>query len=189
MLRLRAASLRPLGVTWSAGARAMHSMPYSAITIGVPKETAPREKRVAQTPESVAKLVKEGFAVKVEAGAGAGADFSDAAYTAAGAVVSSRDDVWKATLVTKVLAPSPEEAKLLGDRMILSLLCAAESRRKMRHARHAQAGRGGAVRPRTSQPSEALPSLLPFLPCFRRRASGAPVAASPRLPTRGGREG
>ena len=68
------------------------------------------EKRVGQTPESVAKLVKEGITVKVEAGAGAAADFSDAAYEKAGASVVSRDEAWGASLVTKVPSlqlPSP----------------------------------------------------------------------------------
>ena len=41
-----------------------------ALTIGVPREVQPGEKRVATVPEVVAKLVKQGFRVAVEAGAG-----------------------------------------------------------------------------------------------------------------------
>jgi NAD(P) transhydrogenase subunit alpha len=55
--------------------------------IGVPKETRPGEERVALVPESAKKLVKAGFAVAVEAGAGAPAFFSDDAYREAGATV------------------------------------------------------------------------------------------------------
>lgn len=122
----RGAALRPAAV-WGLRSRALQGVPYSAMSIGVPKETAPREKRVAQTPESVAKLVKEGFTVKVESGAGAAADFNDEAYKAAGAVLGSRDDAFGASLVTKVMPPTPDEAKLIGDRMLLSFLFPAQN--------------------------------------------------------------
>ncbi|PZN74451.1 MAG: hypothetical protein DM484_21310, partial [Candidatus Methylumidiphilus alinenensis] len=48
--------------------------------IGIPKEIHDGEKRVATTPEVAEKLQKLGFTVAVEAGAGEGADYSDAAY-------------------------------------------------------------------------------------------------------------
>lgn len=63
---------------------------YADLSIGVPKESMPAEKRVAQTPETVAKLTKEGFKVKVEAGAGALANFSDGMYADAGAEVTDQ---------------------------------------------------------------------------------------------------
>ena len=50
------------------------------LTIGVPRETFPGEKRVATVPEVVEKLIKLGFAVRVETGAGADANFSDDTY-------------------------------------------------------------------------------------------------------------
>jgi NAD/NADP transhydrogenase alpha subunit len=53
--------------------------------IGVPRETFPGEKRVATVPEVVEKLVKLGFSVAVESGAGDAANFGDDAYRAAGA--------------------------------------------------------------------------------------------------------
>ena len=59
-------------------ARNASGIPYSELSIGVPKETAHLERRVAQTPETVTKLTKEGFTVKVESGAGAAASFSGA---------------------------------------------------------------------------------------------------------------
>ena len=119
-LRSGAGALRPL-------ARGLKSTPYGEMTIGVPKETAALERRVAQSPESVAKLVKEGFSVKVEKGAGVESSFSDAAYTAAGAQIVSREDAFGASLVTKVVVPTAEEAKLVGDRMLLSFLWPAQN--------------------------------------------------------------
>jgi NAD(P) transhydrogenase subunit alpha len=55
--------------------------------IGVPKETAAGEKRVATVPDVVEKLVKLGFSVAVESGAGDAANFADDTYRAAGAQV------------------------------------------------------------------------------------------------------
>jgi hypothetical protein len=55
--------------------------------IGVPKETFHGEKRVATVPDVVEKLIKLGFTVAVEAGAGDGAQFGDDTYRAAGAEV------------------------------------------------------------------------------------------------------
>ena len=84
-------------------------------TIGVPKELANLERRVAQTPESVGKLTKAGFNVIVEKGAGLNSSFSDAAYTAAGAKLVDREEAFKANLVTKFNVPTPEEAALVGE--------------------------------------------------------------------------
>jgi H+-translocating NAD(P) transhydrogenase subunit alpha len=58
------------------------------LTIGVPRETFAGEKRVAAVPEVVEKLVKLGFGVRIESGAGAAANFSDEAYQAAGAQIA-----------------------------------------------------------------------------------------------------
>ena len=58
------------------------------LTIGVPRETFAGEKRVATVPEVVEKLLKLGFKVCVERGAGDAAHFSDEAYRAAGATVA-----------------------------------------------------------------------------------------------------
>jgi len=56
-----------------------------ALTIGVPRETLAGEKRVATVPEVVEKLVKLGFSVAVESGAGDAANCSDDSYRAVGA--------------------------------------------------------------------------------------------------------
>ena len=59
-----------------------------SLVIGVPRESFPGEKRVATVPEVVEKLIKLGFSVNVESGAGDEANFSDDTYRAAGAPVS-----------------------------------------------------------------------------------------------------
>ena len=87
------------------------------MTIGVPKEIFPGERRVAAVPEVVEKLIKLGFAVTVESGAGDGANFSDATYVAAGAAIApSAADLWsKADIVFKVRAPSSAEVALMKE--------------------------------------------------------------------------
>jgi len=83
--------------------------------IGVPRETAAGEKRVATVPEVVEKLIKLGFRVAVESGAGDPANFSDDAYRAAGAqVVQGAANLWaQADIVFKLRAPSAAELSLL----------------------------------------------------------------------------
>ena len=85
------------------------------LTIGIPRETFANEKRVATVPEVVEKLIKLGFAVAVESGAGAAANFGDDTYIAAGAkIVPSAAELWQgADIVFKVRAPSVEEVGLL----------------------------------------------------------------------------
>ena len=63
-------------------------IPYGDLTVGVVKETTPLENRVVQSPESVASLVKAGFKVVVESGAGKSALFSDDVYVDAGASIA-----------------------------------------------------------------------------------------------------
>jgi NAD(P) transhydrogenase subunit alpha len=85
--------------------------------IGVPKETAAGEKRVATVPEIVEKLVKLGFKVVVQSGAGDAANFSDDTYRAAGAeIIASAASLWAASdIVFKVRAPSAEEIGLMRE--------------------------------------------------------------------------
>ncbi|MEL7216093.1 MAG: NAD(P)(+) transhydrogenase (Re/Si-specific) subunit alpha, partial [Pseudomonadota bacterium] len=82
--------------------------------IGAPKETAPGEARVALTPQSAAQLQKLGYEVMVEAGAGAGANIPDAAYTEAGVeVVKDAAALWGgADVVAKVRGPNADEIGL-----------------------------------------------------------------------------
>jgi len=88
-----------------------------SLRIGVPRETFPGEKRVATVPDVVEKLVKLGFRVAVESGAGDAANFADDTYRAAGAeVVPIAAELWGSSdLVFKVRPPSPEEVGLLRE--------------------------------------------------------------------------
>jgi NAD(P) transhydrogenase subunit alpha len=81
--------------------------------IGVPRETFAGEKRVATVPEVVEKLIKLGFRVAVEAGAGEAANFTDDAYRAAGAEVVQ--DAWASDIVFKVRAPTSAEVQRLRE--------------------------------------------------------------------------
>ena len=88
-----------------------------ALLIGVPKETAAGEKRVATVPEVVEKLIKLGFRVAVQSGAGDAANCSDEAYRAAGAdVLPDAATLWgRADIVFKVRPPSPDEVALMRE--------------------------------------------------------------------------
>ena len=88
-----------------------------ALRIGVPKETTPGERRVATVPEVVEKLVKLGFTVAVESGAGDAADIGDDQYRDSGAeVVESAAKLWSSSdVVFKVLAPTADEVGLMHE--------------------------------------------------------------------------
>lgn len=88
-----------------------------AMLIGIPKETAAGEKRVATVPEVVEKLIKLGFGVVVQSGAGDAANFADDTYRAAGAeVLPTAAELWaRADMVFKVRPPSAEEVGLLRE--------------------------------------------------------------------------
>ena len=80
--------------------------------IGIPREILPGEKRVAATPESVAQLIKLGYTVAVEAGAGEASHFNDQGYEDAGAtVVADTRTLWtEADVIIKVAPPARNEA-------------------------------------------------------------------------------
>ena len=85
--------------------------------IGVPKEIAAGEKRVATVPEVVEKLIKLGFKVAVESGAGDAANCSDDTYSAAGAqIVDGAAKLWaESDIVFKVSVPTAEEVGLMHE--------------------------------------------------------------------------
>jgi NAD(P) transhydrogenase subunit alpha len=84
--------------------------------VGVPKETAPDERRVALVPEIVAKLSQAGFDVIVEPGAGEAASFTDGAFREAGATLG---DPWDAELIAKVRKPTADEVDRLHEGQVL----------------------------------------------------------------------
>src|SRR5215203_4599436 len=92
-----------------------------SLLIGVPREVFAGERRVATVPEVVEKLIKQGFRVTVEAGAGDAAQISDDAYRAAGAeVMADRAALWgAANILFKVRAPNEEEVALLHQGQVL----------------------------------------------------------------------
>ncbi len=91
------------------------------INVAVPKESVPGERRVAGTPESVARLISLGFEVTAETGAGEDSGFADGAYRDAGASIA--DDCWSdAAVILKVRPPSHQEASRVRDGAIIICL-------------------------------------------------------------------
>ena len=88
-----------------------------SLMIGVPREVFPGEKRVATVPEVVEKLIKLGFKVAVQSGAGDAANFSDETYRAAGAeIIATAAQLWAAAdIIFKVRGPASEEVALIKE--------------------------------------------------------------------------
>jgi len=104
--------------------------------IGIPKEVHAGEKRVATTPEVAKQLIKLGFDVAIEAGAGSAANFSDASYVEAGVtVVKNTKEIWtESDIILKVRGPelnpdlNTEEVDLLKENQIfISFLWPAQN--------------------------------------------------------------
>ncbi|MFN2421893.1 MAG: Re/Si-specific NAD(P)(+) transhydrogenase subunit alpha [Gemmatimonadota bacterium] len=131
--------------------------------IGIPKETRPGERRVAATPETVAKMAARGGEVVVESGAGSGASISDSAYHDAGARVASTDEAWNAEVLLKVQPPSPAEAaSLIPGTVVISLLWPAanpESFDALRERRVTALGIEAVPRIARAQKMDALSSM------------------------------
>jgi NAD(P) transhydrogenase subunit alpha len=88
--------------------------------VGVPRETAPGERRVALVPDVAGRLSGSGFAVLVERGAGAQAGFGDEAYAEAGAQLVTAEKLYaEADAIVKVARPSAEETTRLRDGVVL----------------------------------------------------------------------
>ncbi len=87
--------------------------------LGVAKETAPGERRVALTPDVVASVTGKELDVALEAGAGEQAGYLDTDYSAAGANVGSSDDAWGADAVLRVATPSGEQIGRLRSGAVL----------------------------------------------------------------------
>ncbi len=98
--------------------------------IGVPREIHAGERRVATTPDVAGELMKLGFSVAVEAGAGKAANFPDGAYSAAGCeVLDSADDLWaQADIILKVRPPEESElGRLRADQTLISFLAPGQN--------------------------------------------------------------
>jgi NAD(P) transhydrogenase subunit alpha len=92
--------------------------------VGIPRETAPGETRVAAVPDIARKLSQKGIELVVEAGAGEGSHMPDDAYRDAEiAVAEDSGQVWGADVVAKVRAPSQEEiGRLPEDGVLIGFL-------------------------------------------------------------------
>ncbi|HSG64542.1 MAG TPA: alanine dehydrogenase, partial [Gammaproteobacteria bacterium] len=88
----------------------------------VPREIKDSENRVALTPAGARELVAAGHRVRIERGAGLGCGFTDADYSAEGADLADRDDVWEADLVVKVKEPLGSEYAFLRGQIVFAYL-------------------------------------------------------------------
>src|ERR1700733_2573278 len=92
--------------------------------VAVVKESAPGERRVALVPETVPRLTKAGLEVLVEEGAGDGAWFPDGTYTAAGAPITSTDNLYAtADVILTVTHPDATSvARLRAGQAVIGML-------------------------------------------------------------------
>ncbi|MDO4431074.1 MAG: Re/Si-specific NAD(P)(+) transhydrogenase subunit alpha [Lonepinella koalarum] len=83
--------------------------------IGVPRERLENESRVAATPKTIQQILKLGFDVLIEQGAGFKASFDDQAFIEAGAKVGTIHEVWQSDIIFKVNVPTDEEIALIKE--------------------------------------------------------------------------
>jgi NAD(P) transhydrogenase subunit alpha len=97
--------------------------------LGVPKETKVKENRVAITPDVVKDLVKKGFEIVVESGAGLNSYYNDESYAAAGAKTADRNAVFSnSDVVLTVNAPAAVElSKMKKEAILISFMWAGTS--------------------------------------------------------------
>lgn len=95
--------------------------------IGIPRESRPGERLVAASPATVAQLIKLGYDVVIEAGAGVQASFLDEQYAEAGAAVTDAAAVWAADVVTCVNTPSDDRIAQLREGAVLVAMLAPQS--------------------------------------------------------------
>ncbi len=96
--------------------------------IGIPKESLKGENRVAGSPSSISALLKLGFTVQVQKGAGTKASFTDEEYSQTSAEVVTKKQSWQSDIIFKVNAPTLDEVELMNDGAILiSFIAPAQS--------------------------------------------------------------
>ncbi len=92
----------------------------SSLRIGIPKESSQQERRVPLKPASVGVLVQNGHEIIIESGSGDAANFTDQAYSEAGATISyNSKEVFESNLVLKVEPPTLEEIGWMKNGAIL----------------------------------------------------------------------
>ncbi|GGJ48226.1 hypothetical protein [Streptomyces brasiliensis] len=150
--------------------------------IGVTKETLPGETRVAATPTTVKQLIKLGYDVVVESGAGQLSTFADEAYAAAGARIGTADNAWGADVVFRVNGPTvPEVQNVRDGSTLVSLLAPARNEElvEVLAARPITALAMDAV-PRISR-AQSLDVLSPAPPSLRAQSRALPCLHQHRL--------
>jgi len=90
------------------------------VKVGIPREVAEGERRVGLVPETVGRLVKDGFEVIVESGAGRGYNLDDAYEEAGASIAGGPEEVYgEADIVVKVQSPTEDEIGLLREGQVL----------------------------------------------------------------------
>lgn len=98
------------------------------MNIGIPKESLSGENRVAGSPSSVSALIKLGFTVQVQKGAGTKASFTDDEYSANDAEIVTKSICWQSDVILKVNAPTLEEVASMKDgATLVSFIAPAQS--------------------------------------------------------------
>ncbi|MDX2367056.1 MAG: NAD(P)(+) transhydrogenase (Re/Si-specific) subunit alpha, partial [Colwellia sp.] len=98
------------------------------MNIGIPKESLIGENRVAGSPSSISALIKLGFTVQVQKGAGTKASFTDEEYSANDAELVSKKSCWQCDIILKVNAPTLEEVASMNDgATLISFIAPAQS--------------------------------------------------------------
>jgi len=96
--------------------------------IGIPKESLIGENRVAGAPSSVSALIKLGFTVKVQKGAGSTSSFTDEEYISSGAEIVDNNTCWQSDIILKVNAPTLDEVSSMNDgATLVSFIAPAQS--------------------------------------------------------------
>jgi NAD(P) transhydrogenase subunit alpha len=108
------------------------------MNVGVPKETAEGERRVALIPDTVESLTGREIGVVIESGAGEGSGHPDAEYSQEGASVGSAEDAWRGEIVACVAVPTVEQISRLRQGQVLighlAPLTSAETNRALASA-------------------------------------------------------
>ena len=86
--------------------------------IGILKESAHQERRVAITPSVITKIRKLGYNIFVEKELGLDANFSDSEYVEAGAIISDISSVWSCDVILKINKPNEDEAAKLSTKIL-----------------------------------------------------------------------
>lgn len=104
-------------------------IPYSKLSVGIPKEIFQNENRVALSPVAAAALVKKGFTVNVEEQAGIAAKFKNEAYEASGARITDCKTTFQSDIVLKVRPPIElDKGHLRNGGTLVSFLYPAQNK-------------------------------------------------------------